>query len=125
MKRLLAQCLLVVQVLFLMVGTQMPGAWRAGAVAGLHVPENISSWAHFVLFAGLASVAYSRPLGWPWARVVVLALGLALLSEGLQFFAMDRYPRWLDVGIDMSGALAGMLLALLVSKTKQALHAVI
>jgi len=38
------------------------------------------------------------------------ALLLALLTEGLQFFAMDRHPRWLDVGIDMAGATAGLLL---------------
>ena len=123
MTRLLAQCLLAVQVLFLMVGTQMTGEWRACAVASLHAPDSISSWAHFVLFVGVAAVASSRPLGWPWARVVAWSLGLALLSEGLQFFAMDRHPRWLDVGIDMSGSLAGILLALLVSKIKHAVHA--
>lgn len=121
MTRLLAQCLLAVQVLFLMVGTQMPGAWRAGAVASLHAPDSISSWAHFVLFGGMAAVALCRPFGWPWARVVVWALGLALLSEGLQFFAIDRHPRWLDVAIDMSGALAGMLLAMFVSRIKPAM----
>ena len=93
MTRLLAQCLLAVQVLFLMVGTQTPEARRAGAVANLHAPDSISSWTHFVLFVGVAAVACSRPLGWPWASVVAWALGLSLLSEGLQFFAMDRHPR--------------------------------
>jgi VanZ family protein len=42
----------------------------------------------------------------PVARIVLAAL--ALLTEGLQFFAIDRHPRWLDVGIDMAGALAGV-----------------
>ena len=67
----------------------------------------------------MAAVALARPLVWPRARVVVWALGLALLSEGSQFFAIDRHPPWLDVGIDMSGALAGMLLAMLVSRLKR------
>jgi len=118
-----AYCLLSAQAFLLFVGTQIPGAWRVSAVESLHAPGIISSWAHFVLFVGMAAVASSRPLGWPWARVVAWALGLALLSEGLQFFAMNRHPRWLDVGIDMSGSLAGILLALLVSKIKQAVHA--
>jgi len=124
MTRLFAQRLLVVHVLLLTVGTQMPGSWRADAVASLQAPGIISSLAHFVLFAGATAVALARPLTWHWARVSVCALGLALLSEGLQFFALDRHPRWLDVGIDMSGALAAMLLALLVSKIKQAWQAV-
>lgn len=112
--------LLVVQVLLLLVGTQMPGAWRAGVVASLHAPGSVSSWAHFVLFAGMAAVALSRPMEWPWARVLLGALGMALLSEGLQFVAIDRYPRWLDVGIDMGGALAGMALAFLVARLQPA-----
>ncbi|WP_422554918.1 hypothetical protein [Rhodoferax sp.] len=33
---------------------------------------------------------------------------LALASEALQFFATDRHPRWLDVGIDMAGAVVGL-----------------
>ena len=85
MTRPFAQRLLVLQVLLLMVGTQMPGAWRADAVASLQAPDGISSLAHFVLFAGATAVALARPLTWHWARVMVCALGLALLSEGLQF----------------------------------------
>ena len=118
MTHLVARRLLTVQVLLLFLGTQMPGSWRAGAVASLHAPSSISSWAHFVLFAGMAYVAFSRPLVWPWVHVVVRGLGLALLSEGLQYFAIDRHPRWLDVGIDMGGALAGMLLVMLVAKLR-------
>ena len=96
----------------------MPGAWRAGLEAGLHSPWALSSWAHFVLFVGMAALARARPLAWPLMRVVLAALGLALLSEGLQFFAIDRHPRWLDVGIDMAGALTGMLLVMLVARRK-------
>ena len=49
-----------------------------------------------------------RPLAWSVAGIVLFSLALALLTEGLQFFAIDRHPRWIDVGIDMAGALAGV-----------------
>jgi VanZ family protein len=43
-------------------------------------------------------------------RVLLAGLALALLSEGLQFFAMDRHPRWRDVGIDMAGVVLAVVL---------------
>jgi len=104
----LAQGLLLLQVLLLLVGTQMPGAMRAALEASLHSPWSLSSWAHFVLFAGMVAVARARPMAWPWHRVLLVALCLALGSEALQFFATDRHPRWLDVGIDMAGAVVGL-----------------
>lgn len=106
----LAQGLLLLQLVLLFIGTQMPGAMRAALEASLHSPWGLSSWAHFVLFAGMAAVAYARPLAWPWHRVLLVALCLALGSEALQFFAIDRHPRWVDVGIDMAGALTGLTL---------------
>ncbi len=109
----LAKNLLLLQLLALLAGTQMPGAWRAAALTELGLGGGISSWAHFVLFGGMAALAYARPLAWPLVRVVLVALGLALLTEGLQFFAQDRHPRWLDVDIDMAGAAAGLLVVTL------------
>ncbi|MGB4584790.1 MAG: VanZ family protein [Rhodoferax sp.] len=103
-----AQGLLLLQVLLLFVGTQMPGALRAELEASMHSPWSLSSWAHFVIFVGMAAVAYARPMAWPWHRVLLAALFLALVSEALQFFATDRHPRWLDVGIDMAGAVVGL-----------------
>jgi VanZ family protein len=103
----LAQGLLWSQLVLLLVGTQMPNAARAALEAGLHSPWGLSSWAHFGLFAGMAAVACARPMAWPWHRVLLAALCLALGSEALQFFATDRHPRWLDVGIDMAGAVVG------------------
>ncbi|MDI1246530.1 MAG: VanZ family protein [Rhodoferax sp.] len=109
----LAQGLLLLQVLLLLIGTQMPGALRAELEASLHSPWGLSSWAHFVIFAGMAAVTFAWPMAWPWHRVLLAALGLALLSEGLQFFAIDRHPRWVDVGIDLAGAVVGMGLVVL------------
>ena len=97
-----------VQLLVLLVGTQMPDAWRSNVQQSLHAPSWLSSFAHFLLFAGMAMLLAARPLAWPTARIVLLLLGLALLSEGLQFLTADRHPRWLDVGIDMAGVLVSL-----------------
>lgn len=114
-----SQRLLVLQALLLLIGTQMPSAWRTGIEASLHAPFGLSSWAHFVLFAGMAVVAFARPLVWPWPRVLLAALALALATEGLQFFALDRHPRMLDVVIDLAGALAGVALVMVVGRFKK------
>ena len=100
--------LLALLVLALLIGTLVPDAWRNGAVHALHAPPWVSSVGHFVLFAGMAVLLAARPLAWPTARIVLVLLGLALLTEGLQFLTADRHPRWVDVGIDMAGALAGL-----------------
>jgi len=116
----LARRLLAVQVLLLFVGTQMPGVWRAGVVASLDPLGSMSSVAHFVLFTGMAAVALSRSMEWPWVRALVWALGPAPMSEGMQFFAIDRHPRWLDVGIDMVGVLTAITVLLLVTRQHKA-----
>ena len=71
----------------------------------MHSPWGLSAWAHLLIFASMSLVA-SRPLAWPWLRVLLAALALALLTEGLQFLAIDRHPRWTDVGIDLARAQA-------------------
>ena len=111
-----AKRLLLLQVVLLFIGTQIPGAWRTGLEAGLHAPFGLSSWAHFVLFTSMAWVAHSAPMNWSVKRVISTALLFALLTECFQFFAIDRHPRWLDVGIDMGGALLGLALA--IARTK-------
>ncbi len=113
---------MAIQLACLFAGTQMPGTWRDGIEGALGLPFGISSWAHFVLFAGMTVVARTAPLALPAPRVLVSATSLALVTEGLQFFAVGRHPRWIDVGIDMSGALVGILLAQWISavaKNKQ------
>lgn len=110
MSRRMAWSLLVLMLLALLVGTQMPGAWRSGIEHRVTALSGLSSWAHVVLFAAMALVLRLRPLAWPAVRVLLWALALALLTEGLQFFAIDRYPRLLDVVIDMAGALLALAL---------------
>ena len=116
MSRRLAWSLLALLLLALLVGTQMPGGWRSGIVDSLHAPSALSSWAHFVLFASMALVLLVRPLAWPVGRVLLMALALALLTEGLQFFAIERHPRWIDVGIDMAGTLVALTLVMVTLK---------
>ena len=111
MKHRVSWTLLGLLVLSLLMGTLVPDAWRNGAVHALHAllaPSWVSSAGHFVLFAGMALLLAARPLAWPAARIVLVLLGLALLTEGLQFLTADRHPRWRDVGIDMAGALVGL-----------------
>ena len=108
LKRRVSLALISLHLLVLLVGTQIPDAWRSNVQQSLHAPSWLSSFAHFLLFAGMAMLLAARPLAWPTARIVLLLLGLALLSEGLQFLAADRHPRWLDVGIDMAGALVAL-----------------
>ena len=115
MSRRLAWTLLALLVLTLVVGTQIPGALRDGIERRMHAPSALSSWAHFAIFTAMAWVLSMRPLAWPAGRVLLAALMLALLTEGLQFFAVNRHPRLVDVGIDM----AGTLLALTFVKWKE------
>ena len=109
----LAWSLFGLHILALLVGTQMPNAWRSGVEQGLHVPFSLSSWAHFAVFCGMSLLLMMRPLACPAGWVMLLALTLALLTEALQFFAIDRHPRLRDVGIDMAGTtLAVLIMAL-------------
>jgi VanZ family protein len=110
--RKLAVALLAVLLLLLLLGTQMPGAWRDEAFRVTHLPWQMTKVAHFVLFAAMAFVARVPPLRWPVVRVGFIALALGFLTEGLQHFASNRDPSWLDVGIDLAGMGVGMLVAM-------------
>lgn len=109
----LAWSLFSLHIFALFVGTQMPNAWRSGVEQTLHAPFPLSSWAHFVVFCGMSLLLLMRPLAYTARRVVLLAMALALLTEALQFLAIDRHPRLVDVGIDMAGTfLAVVIMAL-------------
>jgi VanZ family protein len=105
--------LVVLALLFLvlLVGTQIPGAWRDEAFRVAHMPWQMNKVAHFCLFAAIGWLAHAAPLCYSVSRVVVGALLAALLTEGLQYFAAHRDPSWTDVAIDMAGAAAGLALA--------------
>ncbi len=75
--------------------------------------------AHFTEFAVLAALAcwcYFAYCESP-KRLWIAALGAAcvpLVDEGIQRFTPERAAAWTDVAIDLSGELAGFLLAWLV-----------
>ncbi len=100
---------LALLVLLLLIGTQMPGAWRDEAFRVTQLPWQLTKVAHFVMFMLIAAVAHARPLRFGALRVVAGALTLALVTEGLQFWASNRSPSLADVGIDMAGAALGLL----------------
>jgi len=105
-----AWSLFSLHIVALFVGTQMPNAWRNGVEQSLHVHFSLSSWAHFAVFCGMSLLLLMRPLACPVRWVMLLALVLALLTEALQFFAVDRHPRMQDVGIDMAGTLLAWII---------------
>jgi hypothetical protein len=109
--RTTAQGMLAVLLLVLIIGTQMPGAWRNGLEQSLHAPFPLSSWAHLVMFASMACLASLPPLAWPLRRVLLVALALGLVTEGLQLLAIDRHAGLDDVAIDMAGTTLGLALA--------------
>lgn len=120
MSRRTAWIVVSVLLLALMVGTQMPNSLRNGIEDSVNAPFRLSSWAHFVVFAGISLLLAIRPLSWSYSRIVLLAFAFALLSEGLQFLAIDRHPRLIDVGIDMSGTLLGLVVASLEKRFRMA-----
>ena len=103
-----AWSLLGLHLLVFFVGTQMPNAWRNGVENSLSAPFPLSSWAHFAVFFSMSLVLLMRPLACPVRWVLLLAFALALLTEALQFFAVDRHPRLVDVGIDMAGTVLAL-----------------
>ena len=111
MSRRLAWTLLVLLLIMLVVGTQMPGAWRSGIEHSLRTPFSLSSPAHLVFFAAIALVLSLRPLTLPRSHVFLSALALTLLIEGLPYFAAGRRPRLWDVAIDMAGTVLALGLA--------------
>ena len=108
MTRRVARWLTVALVALLFFGTLMPGSWKDAATAPLHSPLDLSMMAHVMLFAAIClMVPFARFWEVKSWHLPMLGLFLALLTEGLQFFAIDRHPNLAGVGQDMIGALLG------------------
>jgi hypothetical protein len=101
-------CFLLV---LLFVGTLMPGGWKRSAELAVHAPGYLGMVAHVLLFAG---ICFLLPHARPWEvrgwHVLGVGLALALLTEGLQFFAVDRHPEAAGLLQDMTGAVIGWML---------------
>lgn len=99
--------LLIGVFLTLLVGTLLPGEYKAAIQRMLGASNQIQPIAHFVLFFLLGVM-----LSWllrdrsPWLPLAICLLP-AIGTEWLQHFSPQRHPRLSDVGVDMSGALVG------------------
>ena len=103
-----ARWLTVALIVLLFIGTLIPGSWKHAATAPFQSPVDLAALAHVALFA---AICFMVPIArfWPvrsW-HLPTLGLGLALLTEGLQFFAIDRHPNLAGVYQDMVGAFIG------------------
>jgi len=111
MKQRQARLILIVLTAALLFGTLMPGSWKDSATSRFRYGDYLPMLAHIALFAAMSFVT---PMTRLWAirrwQVLGLALGFALLTEGLQFFAIDRHPNLSGVAQDMTGALIGLWL---------------
>lgn len=104
----------------LFAGTLMPGRWKDAAAMTLARPVDLAVLAHIALFAG---ICFTLPRAQFWKvrswHVLVLGLALALLTEGLQFFAIERHPNLAGVSQDMIGAFMGWALGRLWGQVRQ------
>jgi hypothetical protein len=95
----------------LFIGTLMPGSWKDAAIKPLASPVDLAALAHVLLFAGICftipAARFWRVRSW---HVFAFGLALALSTEGLQFFAIDRHPNLAGVIQDMAGAFMGWAL---------------
>jgi hypothetical protein len=91
-------------------GTLMPGSWKDAGLGPLQRHFDAAALAHFCLFAAFAfTLRYA--FGWRAALAIGAGLALGMLTEGLQFFAIDRHPEWRGVAQDLAGSVFGWVLA--------------
>lgn len=97
----------------LFFGTLMPGSWKHSAEQTVNSPLDLAVAAHVALFA---AICYLLPLARWWQvrgwHVFAAGLVLALATEGLQFFAIERHPNLAGVLQDMAGTAIGWALGL-------------
>ncbi len=100
-------CILIA---LLFLGTLMPGAWKDAAIEPLQSPIDLGALAHVGL---LAAICFMLPFARFWKvktwHIPIFGLMLALITEGLQFFAVDRHPNMAGIYLDVAGALLGCM----------------
>jgi hypothetical protein len=95
----------------LFVGTLMPGSWKNAAASPFPRSLDLAVIAHIALFAGICfTMAPARFWDVRSWHVLTVGLALALLTEGLQFFAIERHPNLDGVLQDMIGVVVGWAL---------------
>ena len=66
---------------------------------------------HVLLFAGLGFFWRLLMLRTRWWVLFLVLVGLALITEVMQYMTVGRTPRWSDARDDVVGAALGLLLA--------------
>jgi VanZ family protein len=84
-------------------------AFAEGASAKLHL--SFSDLAHLVAFFWLALVLWLFRPDWRGWRSLTVLVALAIGGELMQGLSEDRSPKLVDVGINLVGLFAGVLLA--------------
>jgi hypothetical protein len=115
------QVVLIAAVLvFILVGTLMPVELRKLVMRPFPRRLHVDLIGHAMAFAVLAALTVkATPLRWP--HVFLIALLLAIATEVAQSFIPGRTALASDVLVDVAGAAAGLLLARLASRPRQAL----
>lgn len=81
-----------------------------GSVAVELPGPSMAVWAHLVLFTAIGLLLGRLRQHFGWGRVLSFLMGLAVMTEAMQFFAPGRYPSWFDVGTNLLGIAAGLAL---------------
>lgn len=84
-----------------------------GIVVSGHFIRKAAHFSEYALLGAMLFFTYrSYTVKWKMFFIpALLAAAVPFLDEGLQFFSEGRSPQLTDVGIDLSGALFGMLFA--------------
>ncbi len=93
-----------------LVGGLIPGTLRAAIEQRMNLPFAVPPVAHFLLSAVMAAgLRWCRPR-WHTATVLLVVLAIGGLAEVAQSWVPGRQPSWGDMGLDLAGALVGLLL---------------
>ncbi|MBB3229763.1 VanZ family protein [Halomonas stenophila] len=96
-----------------LAGGLIPGALRAAIEQRLHLPFAVPPVAHFLLSGVMAAgLRWCRPY-WPLAVVLMVVLTIGGLAEVAQVWVPGRQPSWGDMGLDLAGAVAGVVVIVL------------
>jgi len=88
----------------------IPGGLRNQIQSEFSSTLPLSQIAHFLLFFALALILIEIPINIRLSRVFIMLAILAFMTEGFQYFAIDRHPRLIDIGLDLSGVFLSFLI---------------
>lgn len=84
---------------------------------------SLASTVHFIAFLWLSLMLWTLRPDWRGWRVVAVLAVLAVAGELMQGLSVERSPRIVDVGVNLLGAGAGLLLAVVLMSVRKRLSA--